>query len=138
MRSAAVILLLGLAVLGCNHEDPRLATVPDYDWHITDGGIPVAVPIWLAMSHKLQPALDEVDATVCECGCGRGIPGWTQVWIEEPIAFWAPDAGCLARGCVRGSVMYVAWYCKNCETRYLPALSHELAHVLGHVAPGVP
>ncbi|MBX3465286.1 MAG: hypothetical protein KF878_00115 [Planctomycetes bacterium] len=102
----------------------------------TAEGVHVRYPAWLA-AHPTDEAamLDELRAVVPEADPriapgARGVPPGTTVVVLDPGAYYAPySPTLLAHGEWRSSTIYVAWRGTSSGPR-LPALAHELRHLL--------
>lgn len=99
-------------------------------------GVRVFLPVWVRQHPGEEAAaLAEVDSVVPEADpridpALRGVPLDVTVVVLDPGAYYAPySPTLLASGEQRGSTLYVAWRGAPTGAR-LPALPHELRHLL--------
>ncbi|MCO5168010.1 MAG: hypothetical protein M9894_16825 [Planctomycetes bacterium] len=112
------------------HPAPRVHVV-------TAEGVNLSYPVWLE-SHPTRRAemLEEIRTVVPEADPRipadvRGVPAGTTLIVMDPGAYYAPySPTLLASGEWRGpSTIYVAWR-GGSSGKLLPALAHELRHLL--------
>jgi hypothetical protein len=104
----------------------------------TPEGVSLFYPAWLDAYPQLKArVLDELrttspDADPRIASGVQGVPAGTTIIVLEPGAYWAPYSPThLATGEWRApSTIYVAWTGDDDEGPLLPALSHELRHLL--------
>ncbi|MCW8141299.1 MAG: hypothetical protein KIT58_20545, partial [Planctomycetota bacterium] len=104
---------------------------------VTAEGVTLHYPVWLE-SHPTRRAemLEEIRTVVPEAdpripADARGVPPGTTLIVMDPGAYYAPySPTLLASGEWRGpSTIYVAWR-GGSSGKLLPALAHELRHLL--------